>query len=106
MERGGQRLYMGLQRGGVGWAGQRPKEPLGQWGCAGHRVAHLAVSCPCRVMGQAGGPCTALAFVSCRHGHAAFHAVPPRGRAVGRATGPWAVWKYITITWLHVGEVE
>jgi hypothetical protein len=54
MGRGGRRLYMGLLRGGVGWAGQRPKEPLGQWGRAGHRAAHLVVSRPCRVMGQGG----------------------------------------------------
>jgi hypothetical protein len=49
----------------------------------------------CRVMGQAGGPYTALAFVPCRHGHAALCAVPPIGRAVPPCSGPWAVWKYI-----------
>jgi hypothetical protein len=76
MGRGDHRLYMDLLRAGVGWAGQWPKEPLGQWGRVGHRAAHLAVSCPSRVMGQAGGPCTALVFVPCRHGHAARRAVP------------------------------
>jgi hypothetical protein len=93
MGRGGQRLYTGLLRGGVDWAGQWPKEPLGQYGVVPcHRAAHLAVSFPCRVMGQAGGPCIALAFVSCRHGHAACRAVPPVGRVVppvGRAVPPY-----------------
>jgi hypothetical protein len=88
MGRRGRRLYMALLRGGVGWAGQRPKEPLGQWGRADHRAAHLVVSCPCRVMGQAGSPCTALAFVPCRHRHAACRVVPPMGRAVPPCRGP------------------
>jgi hypothetical protein len=33
--------------------------------------------------------CTSL------HGHAACRAVPPMSRTVGRAAGPWAVWKYM-----------
>ena len=58
---------------------------------------------PCRVMGQAGGPCTALAFVSCRHGHGSCRAVPsgpwamPKGHAACRAASPWAVWKSIAL---------
>jgi hypothetical protein len=65
-------------------------------GRAGHRAAHSTGSCPCPccVMGQGGGPCTALAFGSCWHGHAACRAKP------GRATGSWAVWKYIELCWL------
>jgi hypothetical protein len=46
-------------------------------------------------MGQAGGPWPAWPFVPCRPGHGAGRAVPPmavpKGRAVGRAAGPWAV---------------
>jgi hypothetical protein len=50
-------------------------------GRAVHRAGPLVVPCPCRVMGQAGGPCTALALVPCWHGHGACRAVRPMGRA-------------------------
>jgi hypothetical protein len=49
---------------------------------------------PVCAMGQGSGPCMTRAAVSCRHWHAGRRAVPPMdravGRAVGRATGPWA----------------
>ena len=54
---------------------------------ASRRVGLLVVSCPCHVMGQAGGPCTARGTGPCWHGHANY-------RAVGRAAGPWAAWPY------------
>jgi hypothetical protein len=51
--------------------------------------------CPCRAMGQAGGPNTALGLVSCRHGHGGLRAVSAHGpcqmsvlRAVPAAHGP------------------
>ena len=73
-------LYMARGGGGVGvgrWA-KRGRWPGGR---AGHRAVPLAVPCPCRVMGQACGPCTARASVPCRHGHGGSRAVRPMGRA-------------------------
>jgi hypothetical protein len=76
------------QVGSVLWAGQQAttKRAIGAMAVPAWRPCRppcrsLAVSCPCRVMGQAGGPCTTLAFVPCRHGHATGRAVLPIGRA-------------------------
>jgi hypothetical protein len=68
---------------GAGWA-------LGR--LAGWAVPPpLGRACPCCAVGQAGGPCTTRAFGPCRHGHGGSRAVQP----MGRAAGPWAVWKSI-----------
>jgi hypothetical protein len=74
----------------MGWAPRLPV-PAGLFG-----------PCPCRAMGQAGGPNTALG--PCRAGTGTGACVPcrPMGRAkcpgCGRAGGPWAGWKYIFTT--------
>jgi hypothetical protein len=70
-----------------------PNSCWGRWalGRAATVPLPLGRARPCCVVGQAGGPCTTRAFGSCRHGHGGSRAVPP----MGRAAGPWAVWKSI-----------
>ena len=67
---------------GAGWRGvwawaAGPKEAVGLAAVP----ATVPALWPCRVMGQACGPCTARASVPCRHGHGGSRAVRPMGRA-------------------------
>jgi hypothetical protein len=89
----------------VGWAnGQQLKEPLGRDGAGLAAVpATVPLPWPCRAraMSWARSAAHALHWPSGCAGTGTLQAVPcrpwamPKGCAVGRAAGPWAVWKSI-----------